>query len=58
MMSAKETSALEEEEGVDVEEGQGVGVASVVSTPSCFAANYAALLRIDSLLMAAMTWKR
>ena len=57
MMAARETSALEEEEGgADKEEGLEAGVASVEvdSIWGRFAANYASLLRIDSLLMAPM----
>ena len=52
-MSARETSAPEEEEGADKEE-----VAFVVFTRGHFATSYATLLWIDSLLMAPMTWKR
>ena len=58
MMSARETLALEEEERVDEEEGRKVGaagVAFVVSTWGYFATNCAALLQIDSLLMAPVT---
>ena len=60
-MSARETLAQEEEEGADEEEGQEVGAARVafdVTKWGHFAANCAALLQIDSLLMAPMTWKR
>ena len=57
-MSARETSTLEEEERANVEKGQGVGAAFVVSTRGRFAASYAAFLLIDSLLMVPMTWKR
>ena len=53
-----DTSTLEEEEGAYVEEGRGVGAASIISTRGHFAASCAALLRIDFLLMAPMTWKR
>ena len=59
-MSMRETSTLEEEEGADKEEGweEGVvGVASIVSTSGCFATSCTTLLRIDSLIMAPMTWK-
>jgi len=61
MMSARETSTLEDEEGADEEEGRMIGAAwaaSVVFTQGRFAASCVALLRIDSLLMAPMTWKR
>ena len=58
MLSVRETSALDEEDGVDEEEGRGVGAASVVSTRGPYATSYTALLQIDSLLMAPMTWKR
>ena len=54
MMLVRETFALEEEEGADVR----VGSAFIVSTRGYFAVSYAALLRMDSLLMAPMTWKR
>ena len=57
-MSARETFALKEEEGADEEKGQRVGAASIVLTRGHFAANCVALLWIDSLLMAPMTWKR
>ena len=61
MMSARETLAQEEEKGADEEEGREVGAAGVAFVfTKCgrFAANCAALLQIDSLLMAPMTWKR
>ena len=61
MMSTKETSALEEEEGENVEEGRDVGAtgaASLVSTCGRFTASYATLLWIDSLLMEPMTGKK
>ena len=61
MMLAKETSTLEEEGGADEEEGREEGATGFVvaafkgSTWGRFAVSYAALLRIDSLLMAPMT---
>ena len=61
MMSARKTSALEEEERANEEKGREVGAAeaaSVVSTHGRFVASYVALLWIDTLLMAPMTWKR
>ena len=58
MMSVRETSALEEEEGADVKEGRRVKATSILSTRGRFATSYAALLWIDYLLVAPMTWKR
>ena len=58
MMSARETIALDEEEGAEEEDGckEGVvGATSENSTRCCFVASYAALLQIDSLLMAPIT---
>ena len=61
MMSARETTTRDKEEGAEVEEGQEkratgfAGAASVGSTCSRFVASCAALQRIDSLLMAPMT---
>ena len=55
MVVARETSTPEEEKGVaNEEEGLEVGVAfvEVDSTQGRFAASYASLFRIDSLLMA------
>ena len=60
-MLAREITARDEEEGADEEEGQeervvgSAGAASEGSTCGRFAASCAALLRIDSLLMAPMT---
>jgi len=58
MMSARETATLNEEEGAEEEEGREEGVASEGSTQGCFAASCVALLQIDSLLMAPLTYKR
>ena len=61
MMLTRETTAQDEEEGAEEEEGREKGAAgfaraaSVGFTHSCFATSYAALHRIDSLLMAPMT---
>ena len=61
MMSAKETATLDEEEGAEEEKDQEEGAAglaeaaSVGSTCSRFAVSYAALLQVDSLLMAPVT---
>ena len=63
MMLVRETAARYEEEGVEDEEGQmegaarSTGVALEGSTCGHFVASYAALHRIDSLLMAPMTKK-
>ena len=63
MMLVRETAARYEEEGVEDEEGRvegfarSTGVASESSTYGHFAASYAALRRIDSLLMAPKTKK-
>ena len=58
MMSARETSALKEEEGVDVEEGRGVEATFIISTRGCLATSCATLFQIESLLLAPMTLKR
>ena len=55
MKAARETLALEEEEGgANEEKGLKVGTTSVEvdSTRGCFATRCVSLLRIDSLLMA------
>ena len=60
-MSVRETTALDEEEGADEEGGREEGATRSASEGSIrgrFTASYATLLRIDSLLMAPMTWKR
>ena len=60
-MSTKETFALEEEERVDEEEGREVkvvGATFVISICGRFITSCAAILQINSLLMAPMTRKR
>ena len=61
MMSTRETSAQDEEEGAEEKEGQeegvagSIGAAFVGSTHGRFAASCTALCQINSLLMAPMT---
>ena len=61
MMLVREIASLDEEEGAYEEEGREEGATGFVvaafkgSTWGRFAVSYAALLRIDSLLMAPMT---
>ena len=61
MISTKEITARDEEEGVEDEEGQKegaarlAGAASEGSTHDHFISSCATLRRIDSLLMAPMT---
>ena len=60
-MSARETTTLNEEKGAEEEEGReegAAGVASEGSTRGLFATSCAALLQIDSSLMAPLTYKR
>ena len=57
-MLARETTALDEEEGQEEGDAGSSGAASEGSIRGRFIASYATLLQIYSLLMAPMTWKR